>query len=251
MDVTSLFTNIPHQDGIQACGVVWEERKIKDPPIQTLIRRVTLILKCNNFELNGKHYLKVQGTVMGTKMASAYASSIFTGRLEGQLLRSVTLRPFSWLRFIDNVDIKWSHGREIWRLSSTRPITSTQEISNEQHVFLHSKFRLLGDAISADLYTKPTDTHQYLVPTSCHSNHCCKHVPYGLALRLKRICFDSDTFESSARELPNHLCKRGYQKQAISLATERAWQQNRVDLLSYSLSLSLAFSPSCCCITQT
>ena len=49
---------------------------------------------------------------MGTKMASAYAS-IFMGRLEGQLLRSVTLRPFSWLRFIDNDDMKWSHGREI------------------------------------------------------------------------------------------------------------------------------------------
>ena len=31
MDLTSLYINIPHQDGIQACEDVWEERKVKDP----------------------------------------------------------------------------------------------------------------------------------------------------------------------------------------------------------------------------
>ena len=48
---------------------------------------------------------------MGTKMASAYAN-IFMGRFEGQLLRSVSLKPFSWFRFIDDVDMKWTHGPE-------------------------------------------------------------------------------------------------------------------------------------------
>ena len=91
----------------------------------------------------------------------------------------------------------------------------------------------MGDTISVDLYTKPTDTHQYLLLTSCHSKHCCKNVPYILALCLRRICSDSDTFESRARELTDHLCKWGYQKQEISLAIERAWQQKREDLLSY------------------
>ena len=39
-------------------------------------------------------------------------------------------------------------------------------------------------------------------------------------------------FESRARELTDHLCKRDYQEQAISLAIERARQQKREDLLS-------------------
>ena len=38
---------------------------------------------------------------------------------------------------------------------------------------------------------------------------------------------DSDTFESRPRELTDHLCKRGYQKQEILLAIERARQQER------------------------
>ena len=111
MNVTSLYTNIPHSDGIKACEKAWKERDIKDPPSQTLATLLTLVLKCNNFEFNGQHYLQVQGTAMGTKVAPAYAN-MFMGRLEKQLLISVTMRPFSWLRFIDDIDMKWLHGRD-------------------------------------------------------------------------------------------------------------------------------------------
>ena len=137
MDVTSLYTNIPHQDGIQACEEVWETRTNKDPPTETLIKLLTLVLKCNNFEFNGKHYLQVQGTAMGTKMAPAYAN-IFMGRLEKQLLMSVTLKPFSWLRFIDDIDMKWTHGRDgledfLQRANSFHPtIKFTAEVSRHK-----------------------------------------------------------------------------------------------------------------------
>ena len=99
-------------------------------------------------------------------MAPVYAN-IFMGRLEGQLLRSVTQKPFSWLRFTDDIDMKWSHGREtlttfLDEANNFYPsIKFTAEISNEQHVFLDTKSRLAGDTISVDLYIKPTDTHQY------------------------------------------------------------------------------------------
>ena len=166
-----------------------------------------------------------------------------------QLLKSVALRPFSWLRFIDDIDMKWSHGREaltafLDEANNFHPsIKFTAEISTEQHVFLDTKTSLVGNTISVDLYTKPTDTHQYLLPASCHPKHCCKNIPYSLALRLRRICSDSDTFESRARELTDHLCKRGYQKQEISLAIERARQQKREDLLSYRLKSELNVLP--------
>ena len=98
-------------------------------------------------------------------------------------------------------------------------------------MFLDTKSSLVCDTISVDLYI--TDTHRHLLPTSCHSKHCCKNVPYSLALCLRRICSDSNTFESRARDLTDHLCKRSYQKQEISLAIEKARQQKREGLLSY------------------
>ena len=78
LDVTSLYTNIPHSDGIKACEEAWDKRDLKDPPTQTLAKLLTLVLQCNNFEFNGQHYLQVQGTAMGTKMVPAYAN-IFYG----------------------------------------------------------------------------------------------------------------------------------------------------------------------------
>ena len=238
MDVTSLYTNIPHSNGIKACEEAWDERDIKDPPTQTLVKLLTLVLKCNNFEFNGQHYLQVQGTAMGTKMAPAYAN-MFMGRLEKQLLMSVTMRPFSWLRFIDDIDMKWLHGRdnldtflqEANSFHST--IRFTAEVSNDKHVFLDTKSRLDEDRKCTDLYTKPTDTHQYLLPTSCHPKHCCKNIPYSLALRLRRICSDSNTFELRAKELTNQLHQRGYLKQDIASAIDKARQRSRDALLSY------------------
>jgi hypothetical protein len=36
MDVTSLCTNIPHSDGIEACKEIWESRSVKVPPTDCL-----------------------------------------------------------------------------------------------------------------------------------------------------------------------------------------------------------------------
>ena len=72
-----------------------------------------------------------------------------------------------------------------------------------------------------DLYTKRTDTHQYLLPS------------YSLALRIKRMCSNPDTFESRATELSDQLQRLGYNIQSISTATSKARSQRRDDLLCY------------------
>ncbi|XP_060562159.1 uncharacterized protein LOC132721799 [Ruditapes philippinarum] len=93
MDVTALYTNIPHGDDIAACKEAWDSLIIKNPPTETLIELLVLILKCNNFVFCDKHFLQVQGTAMGNKMAPSYAN-VFMGKLEGQLLAAVPLKPF-------------------------------------------------------------------------------------------------------------------------------------------------------------
>ena len=238
MDVTSLYTNLPPQDGIQACEEVWETRTNKDPPTETLIKLLTLVLKCNNFESNGKHYLQVQGTAMGTKIAPAYAN-MFMGRLENQLLMSVTLKPFSWLRFIDDIDMKWTHGRDsledfLQKANSFYlTINFTAEVSTEDHIFLDTKSCLVDGRIAVDLYIKPTDTHQYLLPSSCHPKHSSKNNPYSLALCLRCICTDTETFALRSKELTDQLRNRDYQMKNITVAIDKASQLDRQALLSY------------------
>jgi hypothetical protein len=37
MDVTSLYTNIPHDDGIAACRKIWEQRTVQELPTECLV----------------------------------------------------------------------------------------------------------------------------------------------------------------------------------------------------------------------
>ena len=57
LDVVSLYTNIPHKDGIEACRKVWNTRETMDPPTKSLVDLLTLVLKYYIFEFNGDHYL--------------------------------------------------------------------------------------------------------------------------------------------------------------------------------------------------
>ena len=48
-------------------------------------------------------------------------------------------------------------------------------------------------SITTELYVKPTDTHQYLMATSCHPNHTTRSIPYSQALCILRICSSKET----------------------------------------------------------
>ena len=54
-------------------------------------------------------YIQKQGTAMGTRMAPNYAI-IFMHYLESNLLSKTTMKPKTWLRFIDDIFMIWPHG---------------------------------------------------------------------------------------------------------------------------------------------
>ena len=60
-----------------------------------------------------------------------------------------------------------------------------------------------------------TDEHQYLLHTPCHPNSCKKGIPFGQALRIRRICSIDAFFEKRAGELCGYLMNRGYNKKQV------------------------------------
>ena len=70
-----------------------------------------LVLTSNYFTFNGKIYLQKQGTAMGTRMAPNYAI-IFMHPVEEEILKNTKLKPRIWQRFIDDIFIVWTHGKE-------------------------------------------------------------------------------------------------------------------------------------------
>ena len=75
LDVTSLYSNIQHGDGIKACEHFFnlkpEGRSISTESVSDLI---STVLTMNHFQFNGDNYLQTMGCAVGTKMASSYDS---------------------------------------------------------------------------------------------------------------------------------------------------------------------------------
>ena len=74
----------------------------------------------------------------------------------------------------------WRHGKEslkefINEIISFHPtIRFTADWSKEKVNFSDVEVTLNNGVPSTDLFVKPTDTHQFLDPTSCHPYHCKK-----------------------------------------------------------------------------
>ena len=79
-------TNMPHDEGLDACREALDTREVLDPPTDDIINLIDLVLKRNNSSFNNTHYLQKHGTAMGTRMAPSYAN-LFMGRLERDLLQ--------------------------------------------------------------------------------------------------------------------------------------------------------------------
>ena len=75
--------------------------------------------------------------------------------------------------------------------------------------------------VITDAYCKKTDTHQYLDYRSCHPKHVKMGIPYGQALRLRRIYELDEVFEEKLGELRRYLLKRGFRTEVVDGQLQR------------------------------
>ena len=82
MDVRSLYTSIPNDEGLQAVEQTLMESNRQDD-IPVVLKLLSKVLTLNNFVFNDEHFLQVKGCAMGTICAPSYAN-IFMGRFESE-----------------------------------------------------------------------------------------------------------------------------------------------------------------------
>ena len=192
IDVVGLYPNIPHDEGLAFLKDFLDSRVDKQVTIDTFIELTELVLKNNIFEFSDKTYKQIRGTAIGTKFAPPYAV-LFMAALEEKILSKVKKKPSVWWRYIDDIFFIWEHVEEslqefINEINSFHPtIKFTADWSKEKVNFLDVEVTLKNSVLSTDLFVKPTDTHQFLDPTSCHPYHCKKRIPYSQTLRLKKV----------------------------------------------------------------
>ena len=107
LDVRSLYTNIPHKEGIEA---VKQKLKKSKPSIniKVILTFLKLILTLNNFVFNGINYLQKKGYAMGNRYPPSYAN-IFMGWFgEKFIFPLLTNLSDFYLRLIDDIFLIWN-----------------------------------------------------------------------------------------------------------------------------------------------
>ena len=236
VDVSSLYTNIRHQDGIKALKHWLIENGTPIEKAEFIGVLAKLVLTSNYFTFNGKLYLQKQGTAMETRMAPNYAI-IFMHSVEEEILKNTTLKPRIWRRFIDDVFIVWTHGKEtlekflnyINQVHET--IKFTAEYSTQEVPFLDTLVYKLKNKLATKVYHKKTDDKMYLHYSSAHPRSQKDAIPYSLFIRCKRICTENRHFNMEVQEITNKLAHRGYPKELIVKSYLKARNQDRDNLL--------------------
>lgn len=238
MDVSALYTNIPHMDGIESLVKMYNMHRSEDLPDGSVLATLSrLVLELNGFEFDGNFFLQTTGTAMGTRMAPNYAN-IFMGNLESKFLSDCALRPMFYKRYIDDIFIIWPHKEEallgfIEAFNSVHPsISFTHNYSKTDINFLDVSVTIEGTKLVTQLYRKPTDRQKYLHFDSCHPRPCKTSIPYGQAHRFKRVCSNNDDFNASANQLREILREQRYPERIVDDAINKAQALDRDELLS-------------------
>ena len=240
LDVSSLYTNIPNVEGIEACRIMLNNIRpnARAPFNDSLIKLLTQVLSKNNFDFNEKHYLQTGGTAMGTRVAPSYANT-FMGWFEDEFVYTHDPSPLVWKRFIDDIFIIWTHGLESLQdfyqhLNNCLPSIKFEMDQSTSHIHFLDVTVSIDDqhSIQTDLYTKPTDSHNYLNYKSAHPRHCRDGIPYSQFLRLKRICSTEATFTHQCREMSKNFIRADYPPGVIREAFARVYNLDRLTLLN-------------------
>lgn len=214
-DVVGLYPSIPHEDGLQYLHDRLEKREVKEVSSDDLVKLAKFVLKNNFFEFDSKVKQQISGTAIGTKFAPPYAC-IFMDRVETDFLETEILKPWVWLRYIDDIFFVWLNGEEslvafLERLNKFHPnLGFTYEFSESSVNFLDVVVSIEGDTFVTDLYCKPTDCHQFLHYESAHPAHIKRSIVFSQGLRIKRICSSRAMFLGYVDKNRCWFLNRGY-----------------------------------------
>ena len=174
---------------------------------------------------------------MGTRVAPSLANA-FMDSFEHKFVYSYPTQPHTWIRYIDDIFCIWTRGEDtldsfINHLNGCHEsIKFTDEKSTTQVHFLDTTVIFKDNGITTDLYTKPTDTHNYLRYDSAHNPSVTKGLPYGQFLRLRRICQTNDMYNKHANEMIVDFTRQGYPINLLQRAKEKAMDKDRDALLT-------------------
>lgn len=247
MDVTSLYTNIPHEQGADFVSTFyvetlnsWTENEPLVPLNKTEIYLLILFVLQNcTFQFDNLLFKQNYGTTMGSKFSVKFANIYMHMWFRNYLRHYSNPLPNFIARFIDDCFFPWSNTESqlldfFTYINSCHPTIKFETIHSKSQInFLDTTTYIENHIIKTKLYKKPTDKKQYLHYKSCHPTHIKKSIPYSQALRYKRIILDQDILNQELNNLKLNFISRKYPEKLIDTQINKIKDIDREGLLIY------------------
>ena len=234
-----MYNSIPHIDGLTTSRDALRSLTHFSPTqIDLILELVMFILENNCFEFKGTFYRQVRGTAMGSPFAPAYAN-IYMAYLWNNAIATQLPCPVWLKRFLDDIItlvITPVVTKDILCLLNSAHSSTKFTISDAScsQSFLDTLVCIKHGKLHTDLYSKPTDSHRFLTPTSCHPRHIFRSIVYSGALRIRRICSMDEFFVKRIEEFRKYLISSGYRENFIDPIIEKVVRKDRRLLVAKS-----------------
>ena len=111
IDLVSMYTRIPLDEGIAAFKVALDKLTDKTVPTEFILKLLRMVMEQNIFMFNNQAWLQLLGTSMGSRVSPTYAC-LFMSLLEESMLENCPQHLkqylYLWLRYIDDYLLFWS-----------------------------------------------------------------------------------------------------------------------------------------------
>ena len=240
-DIEAMYPNITNELGLMACRKLLDSREVLEPSTDCIVDAIQITLEENIARFGDKVVKQCDGTAMGPHHACSYADAAADLAIDQKVMDAKT-NPFyhfvdDWSRFRDDIMCMWKGSVDelmefnSWINSLHPRLKFTMEYSTSTIVFLDLRISTGGPIVLTQMYSKNSDTHAYLMPTSCHPAHVCRNIPKGVMKRVRRNCTEEETCEEGFLEYKQHLLNRGYDSSLIDQAIQDARATPREQLL--------------------
>ena len=197
LDATYLYTVIPNYEGLWALKHFSDQRTVKEPSSETLLRLAKLVLTFSCFSFGGNYYNQTNGVAMSTKIGLSYANLFAVFVMNTNFLVKPRPQPELYGRYIDDcIDTTVSTREELTQfltaVISFHPALK-YTFGNLLHFFgfsRHQNFNFRQRSV-LQIHIITCYVHLYI--------HHTKGSPYLFhsSIRLRRLCRDNSDFSAN------------------------------------------------------
>ena len=236
-DVSNFYPSCDTKKCLDAVKKLLLTRKYNYPSTECILEAIGITMTSNSTKFSNRFFTQIDGATIGSPDSGSITDIFGAVFIDKKFMEECPRKPDNYKRYRDDtIDVckntTEKEQQEItgWMNSNIyqNKIKFNIESIGEEVIFLDTKVKVVevqkeGEQrfiLAPSMYSKDTDTHQYLSPESCHPIHIMKNIPTTVANRCRTNCSDKveddNIFKETLVEYKAYLLKSGYNEQNIN-----------------------------------